>query len=606
MEAEPVMREREASRVPIVQTISNGRLVERDQQREAASNTRAAKAMREQEDMDLRELVESFGAEKSYELKIIRRKPKQHNGVNIEGHLDTFEEWVTEEEIADMFGGGTYTLKVFRPNAKGSMVFFKSATVKIPGPPKGPGIGNRDDDDDDDRGGPHFYPQMNMQQEDPSVVSQAISTLQGIIETQRNSGMDPAIIEALTGPMQTQIAQLQQMQQMSEARIADKDNKIMELLTKPVERPDTSASDRLMDKMFDSNNTRMESMRAMHESEIRMLRENHREDIKRIEDRFERQIHSLEEAHKREIANMARSSDMMTNASQIGYQSQIEVHKMEAERLRGDLATLRAEVVELRAKKEKTLIEQASELAMVGEKLSSLGLGGFGKDEEEEPHWAEKLIGGVIENPEIVATVAQGFQSAGAASTPPIVQQPTASPPQAPQTPQAQASPGRQGPQPQLPAGQQSALMEPDEIPIGQPFRDPNDPSGQIYVRIPPDGSVVTYEQALKMAEDERRAFEEAQAKEEEKGPKKPTPAQVKLAVTFAEGAYKNGTPPETFAQTARNTVPGDLLDYIEEVGVDEFLNSVAKLDQDSPLRTQAGRNYMREVARFLLTGEVG
>ena len=580
--------------MPLAQQIDGGRLAERAESREQSANTRAAKNMREQDDLDLKELVDSFGTDQAFEVKLIRRKPKMWNGVHIEGHLETFDEWLPEEEIAEMYGGGTYTVKICKPNAKGSMVYFKSGTLKLPGPPKGPGI--KEEDEDKDGNVVFSHPSSY---EDPSVVSQAISTLQGIIENQKGSGMDPVLLQAITAPMQMQIAQMQTTQQAAQQRMEAKDDKIMELMSTKPDVPDTSSSDRLMDKMFDSSNSRQESMRMMHESEIRMMRENNRDDIKRIEDRYERQMHAMQEAHKREIDNLSRTSDMMNSANKIGYESQVSSYKMEADRLRMDLTEARAEIAALRAKKEKTLIEQASELHQVGEKLSSLGLGGFGKDEDEKEHWAERLIGGVMDNPEIVSTVAQGLSNVQNA-TPPAPPPGAVTPPQQ-QDQQATQQQATQQPQPgqaQLPAGQQQEPVHVDDIPIGQPFYGPD---GETYVKVPPDGSIVTYAQAVEMAK--REEAETQAAKEEAEG--KPSPAQIKIAVTFAEGAYQNGTPPEVFAQTARNSVPGDLLDHISEVGVDTFLNEEANLEHGSPLRTQAGRNYMRQVAEFLVGDEV-
>ena len=52
--------------------------------------------------------------------------------------------------------------------------------------------------------------------------------------------------------------------------------------------------------------------------------------------------------------------------------------------------------------------------------------------------------------------------------------------------------------------------------------------------------------------------------------------------------------------------IPNDIIKYMETVGVDTFLNEVAVLEAGSPLRNQAGRTYMREVAKFLLEGVTG
>ena len=60
------------------------------------------------------------------------------------------------------------------------------------------------------------------------------------------------------------------------------------------------------------------------------------------------------------------------------------------------------------------------------------------------------------------------------------------------------------------------------------------------------------------------------------------------------------------FANSAKSMIPQNIIKYMESVGVDNFLNEVAVLEQGSPLRNQAGRLYMKEVAKFLLEGVPG
>jgi hypothetical protein len=142
----------------------------------------------------------------------------------------------------------------------------------------------------------------------------------------------------------------------------------------------------------------------------------------------------------------------------------------------------------------------------------------------------------------------------------------------------------------------QGETMDVDDIPIGQPFRGPN---GQIYVKVPPEpGHVVTYEQALAMAQ-------EAEAQQNQ-AVGKPSPDEVKVAITFMESAFTAGTDAATFASSARAMIPQDILKYMESVGVDTFLSEVAVLEQGSPLRNQAARAYMQEVGKYLLEGIPG
>jgi len=78
-------------------------------------------------------------------------------------------------------------------------------------------------------------------------------------------------------------------------------------------------------------------------------------------------------------------------------------------------------------------------------------------------------------------------------------------------------------------------------------------------------------------------------------------PSEVARAVTYMESAVQAGTEPAAFAASARNLIPANILKVVETVGVDEFLAKVAQLGQDSPLRSQVGRNFSRDVAKHLL-----
>lgn len=570
------------SRVPVYERMEGGRT----QPRPESANTKAAVSMREQDDADLREIIEGFGADKSYELRVYRRAPKHwgKDNVSIEGHLGTFDEWLSEEELEQLYGGGTYCLKVHRPNGNGSMIYFKSVTVKVPGRPKGKGI----DEDEDQRDHMIDY---GPPPEDTGAVSQAMATLKDLVDTQsRASGMDPATLELIMSPLRMQVEQTQAALREMQAQSAGKDDRIMELITK---KPETSGTDRLLDKMFDTQHVRNESIRAAHESEMRIMRENARDDLKRTEDRHAAELRSREEAHRREIDNLQRSMDMQTNASGMGHKAIQHTLELENQRLRDDLTTLKAEVAALRVKKDKTLIEQASELSTLGQQLGSLGIKGFGEEAEEKEHWVEKIANTVIENPEIIQQAGQAFGGG---------QQPVPQPESAHFGGQAQL----QNPQMQPP-------QHVDDIPLGQPFQVSD---GQICVKIPPNGDIVTYEQALKMEEDREgrevaKAAKAAKVAEDKAATDaglatRPSASQVKMAVTFAENAFNAGAPPEKFAISIRSSVTGNLLNYMEEVGIDSFLDDVASLKPSSPLQTQAGRNYMRDVAKFLLEGKPG
>lgn len=525
------------------------------------ANTRAAVSAREDDDAKLLEMIASFGADKGYEVRVYRTSPKKWEGVSIEGHLGTFEEWLSEEELKQLYGGGTFQLKIHRPDAKGRMQYLKALSIKLPGPPRGEGIDPKEE--------PQQVVYDATPAEDSILAQQAMRTMKELIDKkQESNGFDPAMMQMLMEPLKAQIAEsnaaLREMQRNAEA----KDARIMELIAT---KPDTSEKDGLLNKMFDTEASRTNNLRAVHESEMRAMRENAREDIKRAEDRHRDELRDRTEGHRREIDSLQRASDSMLATTKMAYDARIDSLKADIARVNGDLAEARAELGALRLKKDKTLIEQASELQAVGESLRSLGLGGK-DDEEDNRKWYEKLAGQVIENPEAIGQ----FAGMITGNNPAAQQQ---------QAPQLAAAP------------QQAAeeQIDVDQIPIGQPFRAPD---GEVYVKVPPDGSVVTYEQALKMAQD-------AEAKQDQAAGK-PAPADVKAAIGFMESAFTAGTSSATFASSAKAMIPQNILKYMEAVGVDTFLNEVAVLEQGSPLRNQAGRTYMREVGKYLLEGVPG
>jgi hypothetical protein len=550
--------------------------LEEDDKNIPVASTKVAAAARENEDTELLDMIAGFGADKGYEVRVYRTSPKKWEGISIEGHLDTFEEWQSENDLKSMYGGGTFQLKIHRPGKNGRMEYLKAVSVKLPGPPRGQGVDTKEEE------AQVIYESPSSSEDSSILAQQAMSTMKELIDKkQEANGFDPTMMQMMMAPLQAQIAAsnaaLQEMQRVA----AEKDARIMELIA---QKPDTSEKDGLLNKMFDTESSRSEHLRAMHESEMRQLRENAKEDIKRSEERHRDELRSREDIQRREIDNMTRSNQTMMDTLKMSYESRIESYKKDIERLERDINDGRTELITLRAKKDKTFIEQASELQQVGDALKSLGIGGSGDDDEDKRPWYERMASQVIENPEAVGQFAGMITGNN-----PAAQQ------QAPQqAPQQQAS---QQPQQQLQQAPEGSI-DIDSIPIGQPFYGPDGPDGETYVKVPPDGSVVTYEQALKIAE-------EAEAKQNQ-AVGKPSDDEVKTAIRFMEAAFTAGTDSATFANSAKAMIPQNILKYMETVGVDTFLNEVAVLEQGSPLRNQAGRTYMREVAKFLLEGIPG
>jgi hypothetical protein len=128
-------------------------------------------------------------------------------------------------------------------------------------------------------------------------------------------------------------------------------------------------------------------------------------------------------------------------------------------------------------------------------------------------------------------------------------------------------------------------------------------PEAMIAVR-GPDGQVRQLPASMIARAQAARAAQE-DAGQEQQGPPAPQldPKDVERAVMFIEAAYKNGTDPGVLAASARNMLPEAMLDYLKQVGVDHFLNNVAKIQTGSPLATTRGRTYVRQVATFLISG---
>lgn len=508
----------------------------------SSPSTTVVRQMAENTDQDLRSWIESLGAGDSIEIKVYRAEPERYKNMSIKGYLCTYNEPVTEERLAEDFGGGKYSLKIRRPDKNGSMQYFKHKTINLPGPPKM-----------DHYNGQNETP--TRASEDPTLASQALNTMRGLIDDAKrgngNSGLDVSLLQTLMEPIKAQIEQMRDSNHSLQEALAQKESKMLDLLT---QKPDTSRSDALLEKVWDSESRRIEALRENHDSEIRQLRENHREDIKRLEARHENDIRDRERSREREIENLQRSLQTQVDSNKVAYESRIDGLKSEIDRLNRELNEAKTEMGELRARKEKSLTDQASEIIQLQDTFKALGIGGGG-DEEDNKKWYEKLAGAVMENPEAIGQLL-----------------------------------GVQKPE-EAPGPQQQQLPEQMLPPVGMPFEAPD---GNIYVR-QPDNSLVPYQPPKK-----KKAVKKAT---EKSGVRAPAAEEVAIAIKFIEGACANGTDPEVFANSFRSSIPAEILAYIEEQGVDEFMDKVAKLEPNSPLRTQAGRNFVRSVGKCLLQG---
>jgi hypothetical protein len=289
--------------------------------------------------------------------------------------------------------------------------------------------------------------------------------------------------------------------------------------------------------------TRTSSMRAMYESEIRQLKQSQLDDIKRIEERHDRMIDNMERAHVRELATVQASTSSVSVAQQAGFDTKCMILEETAKRLERELSEKNAEIAELRARKEKTPLEAMQEVVAYRAAIEEISPSSVDDEGGSKLDKAIEIGGGLLER------FLQPPAQAGA--------------------PQLAAAPD-QGPMVQLPDG-----------------------------RVMPAGAVAR----LQAYEARRAQMAEQQG---QPGPSLPDldETSVKMAVTFMNSAFTGGKDPKVFATSAAGKVPESILSFIAEHGVDAFLKDVAKLDRNLPLSTHKGREWVRDVAKYLLAAD--
>jgi hypothetical protein len=353
---------------------------------------------------DVKTWLNSMG-EQDIQIKLIRTDPRTWKGDRIDGTLETFNgmDSIDEDIIKDRHGGGGYILAVKRRNSKGVLVMAGQRSIRIAGHPK---LG-------DDFVGPQIHSAdsnaniaaIKLMAEENKRISERAERA----EHSRPPAIDPALVAMFQSNIETQRQATSDLAQ----RLAEKDAQIIQLVTK---KPDGDAFEhKILDKMLDGESARIEGLRAQHEVEIRTLRENNRADLERERNRHEDAIKTLERRHEREIDLVRDSMKNTAEGVKNSHEMRVDGLKAEIARLERELGAKDKELGELRAKKEKSIPEQAQEFATLKETLGGI----FGKDEEEDdrPGW-QKAIGMVMENPEAIGQMFAGAKQAVAPQQP--------------------------------------------------------------------------------------------------------------------------------------------------------------------------------------------
>lgn len=376
------------------------------EEREHESN--AAQQLREEADQSLMEYLGSLAADVPIKVAVIRKVPKTWAGRTIEGTLDTYEEPISEEQIREMYGGGTYALKIQRRDVRtGNWRHFTQRTIKIAGDPKLDSLITTDTG-------------TNKGEEAPSVVNNAMRIAAELADkadaraeraeerAMRQVGPDPTILI-----LKDELGDLRRS-------LAEKDARIFDMLNS--RGKESSSSDVVLSKMLDGESTRMTALRAQVESEIRTINARHDAEIDRLHARYESQAQRAEDAHKRELDALNRSHDSQSTIMKISYESQMDGFKREIQHLASQLEVAQSELAVLRQLKNKSPVETITELATLKEAFEN-----FSGGKEESGGTAERIISGIMGSPlveGIGARLATGAVGAADATVPHRSQEP--------------------------------------------------------------------------------------------------------------------------------------------------------------------------------------
>lgn len=507
------------------------------------SDGRIIQEMRSNEERAIKDWLDELSGSGAIRVSVLRQLPTTWKGKNIEGLLATYTTAIDEDFIRDTHGGGQFYLRVMRPRKSGTgFEYAGGKVIKIAGDP-------RMDD---------VYREEKEERHAPQPNSDIIRTVVGTLERQlekaqessgRGNGANFDAMRAATAPLQAQLDQLNRERRELQSQLFAAQNQ------RP---PQDEYKDRLFEKMLDADNARVAGIRTQHESEIRQLKTSFMDTEARIRDAFERDKQSINMAHDREIAALKSAYDIKTGALENAFATQRALMEAELRRLDSALTETKSELAALRAKKEKSLLEQINDVNAIKEAI------GLDDDEKEDKSMLDKVL-------ETGAPLLQSMISRGAEGG--VQGMPNMQPMMQP-NPAAMAQPRQ--PRERLLRGPEGLYTQA--------------PNGQIkLVRRAPNAAAPGVQQKAEPGKSLSKKVPEI------------APATAKIAIDYLETSYRNSQPPELVAQSVKTLVPSDVLTAIRVLGVDGFLDDVAKIDGASPLSTQGGRNWARKLAKVLL-----
>lgn len=591
-------------------------------------------AAREEDARDVLEWVASQSPDASFRIRVERKRPMTGpNGENIVGALDTIEERPENltEYIRERWGGGSFALKVEIPSKTGGWQYAKATTIQISGDPKL-----------ESRLHPGGRSEAVAAPVRDTLAERAFGSAERLADQERSradrlerelresraQGPDMTLVNALMGRLEALNARVLEM--------ATKDPPKDEFRDTILKQAVGGESQRVQDlqRMYEA---RLDKMRDDHAAELRQIRTSHDDTTRRAEDRHDkamdatqkthertvadltkvhdRALEDLRRAHERETKQSEKSESTSQKTLEAAHQARIDALGAENKRLAGDNAELKSQIGALRLVKEKSPSEQLKDLAGIKENLDALTGGGGG--DEDKPWYAQ--LAEVVGNSEAAISIIEriGGKKADEAGAP------------AQQAPQQVQHP---------PVG--ALVRNPADnrmyrhIGNGQ-YQGPIDEAKLKALLKARAKKQVAAAQAQAGADDaqggEEDAIDAAMAEVEGgidngiprampnpkpvpaitakatpqpmqvgKPAKPPSPEDVKNAVLFMESCFTGKQDPGNVARTAKTMMSGSTLQHIAHIGPDRFLEAVSQVKPGSPLVTQLGRTFVRQVAAHL------
>lgn len=522
------------------------------------------KLIRQEEERSLREFMQGLGNDGAFRVQITRSSPEQvwdnarQRNVKTKGHLGTLEEHtlLDEEYLAREYGGGTYRLKITRKTLTGSHVFVGHRTVEVAGDPRLDRLPLSSPPQ-------AAAPAPAQAAESPAVQIEAMKMVkEAYQERGAQRGMDPAVQMLFE---QMRALSEQQARELSELR----SQLVAAQNRKPAEDP---FREKLVNSLFEGETAMTARLREAHAAEIRTLKEGFAQERALIEARHDRLLSDLKASNERAMEGMRASFEReikaLSNTHEVALMSakttaDVLKASLESEnrRLERENTEQRAELKELRAsaKDEKDVLSQLKKMKELQE--------AFGAGEEKDSSTFDKVAEVMPALVEGVGTIIGNVRGQAASAAAPGAQPRIA----------AVASPKGAGHAPGI-------------------YRDN---TGQL-VKVGADGQP-------------RPVTRKPKAITTDDGREVPAPTldpdTAKKLVAYLESAYNGGTDPAVVVRSATAVIPPDIIQWIRNndtdqvSGVDLFMRRVVNLSSSSPLSSQAGRKWLRELGKALIEG---